>query len=52
MEGARHPALTQERKQEIVGGVLAEAGGRSIDELSASCDSMLIALQQLRAAHP
>jgi hypothetical protein len=42
------PPSRRERKQEIV---VAEAGDRSIDELSASCGSNLIALQQLRAAH-
>lgn len=42
------PEITPELKQAIVDGVLKEAAGRSIEELSADRDSMLIALQRLR----
>jgi 3-hydroxyacyl-CoA dehydrogenase len=43
------PQLTPELEQTIVDGVLAEADGRSIDELAAERDAMLLALQQARA---
>ena len=46
-----NPGVTPQLKQTIVDGVLTEAAGRSIEELSADRDSMLIALQRLRADH-
>lgn len=46
-----NPEVTPSLKQAIVDGVLAEAAGRSIEELSADRDSMLVALQRLRAGH-
>jgi len=44
-----NPQMTPELKQKIVDGVLAEADGRSIDELSAERDAMLLGLQAVRA---
>jgi len=46
-----NPQMTPELKQKIVAGVLEEAGGRSIDELSEDRDAMLLGLQSIRAAH-
>ena len=43
-----NPQMTPELKQKIVDGVLAEADGRSIDELSADRDTMLLGLQAVR----
>ncbi|GDY69366.1 hypothetical protein SAV14893_087590 [Streptomyces avermitilis] len=45
------PEFTPELKEEIVGGVLEEAGGRSVDELAARRDAMLSALLAVRAQH-
>jgi len=45
------PELTPELKQKIVDGVLEEARGRSIDELAARRDAMLLALQNIRSQH-
>jgi 3-hydroxyacyl-CoA dehydrogenase len=45
------PQMTAELKQRIVHGVLAEANGRSIDELAADRDEMLLGLQAVRAAN-
>jgi carnitine 3-dehydrogenase len=45
------PEVTPELKQRIIDGVHAEAAGRSIEELAATRDEMLIALQNLRVAH-
>jgi carnitine 3-dehydrogenase len=44
-----NPTLTDELKQKIVDGVLEESQGRSLDELGAQRDSMLLALQAVRA---
>ena len=44
-----NPTLTPELKQKIVDGVLEEAEGRSVDELGAQRDSMLLGLQAVRA---
>ena len=46
-----NPQMTPELKQTIVDGVLAEANGHSVDELSAERDAMLLALQATRAEH-
>ena len=45
------PELTPELKQKIVDGVREEARGRSIDELAARRDAMLLALQNIRSEH-
>jgi carnitine 3-dehydrogenase len=45
------PRLTPELEQRIVDGVLKEADGRSIDELAARRDVMLVALQAVRATY-
>ncbi|MGX5182893.1 3-hydroxyacyl-CoA dehydrogenase family protein, partial [Streptomyces avermitilis] len=45
------PEFTPELKEEIVGGVLQEAGGHSVDELAARRDAMLSALLAVRAQH-
>ena len=45
------PELTPELKQKIVDGLLEEARGRSIDELAARRDAMLLALQNIRSQH-
>jgi 3-hydroxyacyl-CoA dehydrogenase len=44
-----NPEMTPELKQTIVDGVLKEADGRSVDELAADRDAMLLALQAVRA---
>ncbi len=44
-----HPALTSEVKDQLVRGVEEEAAGRSIAELSAERDTMLIETLKLRA---
>ena len=46
-----NPEMTPELKQTIIDGVLQEADGRSIDELSADRDAMLLGLQTIRAEH-
>lgn len=46
-----NPEATPELRQEIVNGVLAEAGGRSIDELAAERDAMLLGLLDVRAKY-
>ncbi|MHB8235306.1 MAG: 3-hydroxyacyl-CoA dehydrogenase NAD-binding domain-containing protein [Solirubrobacteraceae bacterium] len=46
-----NPEMTPELKQRIVDGVLEEANGRSVDELSTDRDRMLLGLQALRAEH-
>jgi carnitine 3-dehydrogenase len=46
-----NPELTPELKQKIVDGVLEEADGRSIDELAAQRDAMLLGLQAVRAKY-
>jgi carnitine 3-dehydrogenase len=46
-----NPQMTPELKQKIIAGVLQETGGRSIDELSADRDAMLLGLQAIRAEH-
>jgi 3-hydroxyacyl-CoA dehydrogenase len=43
------PEMTPELKRTIVHGVHHEAGGRSVDELAAERDAMLLALQAVRA---
>ncbi|MFF5276495.1 3-hydroxyacyl-CoA dehydrogenase NAD-binding domain-containing protein [Streptomyces sp. NPDC000133] len=45
------PEFTPELKEKIVGGVLEEAGGRSVDELAARRDAMLSALLAVRAQY-
>jgi 3-hydroxyacyl-CoA dehydrogenase len=45
-----NPELTPELKQTIVEGVLEEADGRSIDELAAERDQMLLGLERVRRA--
>ncbi|MEV6028135.1 3-hydroxyacyl-CoA dehydrogenase NAD-binding domain-containing protein [Streptomyces sp. NPDC052036] len=44
------PEFTPELREKIVGGVLEEAGGRSIDELAARRDAMLFGLLAARAS--
>jgi carnitine 3-dehydrogenase len=46
-----HPQMTAELEQKIIDGVVHEAGGRSIDELAAQRDAMLLALQAVRARY-
>jgi 3-hydroxyacyl-CoA dehydrogenase len=46
-----HPQMTPELEQKIIDGVLQEADGRSIDELAAQRDAMLLALQAVRASY-
>ncbi len=46
-----HPQMTPELEQKIIDGVLQEADGRSIDELAAQRDAMLLALQAVRATY-
>jgi 3-hydroxyacyl-CoA dehydrogenase len=46
-----HPQMTPELEQKIIDGVLHEADGRSIDELAAQRDAMLLALQAVRAPY-
>jgi 3-hydroxyacyl-CoA dehydrogenase len=46
-----HPQMTPELEQKIVDGVLDEADGRSIDELAAQRDAMLLGLQAVRATY-
>jgi 3-hydroxyacyl-CoA dehydrogenase len=46
-----NPQMTAELEQTIVDGVLAEADGRSIDELAADRDEMLLGLQAVRAGY-
>jgi 3-hydroxyacyl-CoA dehydrogenase len=43
------PEFTPALKQTIVEGVLEEANGRSVDDLAADRDAMLLALQRVRA---
>jgi carnitine 3-dehydrogenase len=45
------PQMTPALEQMIVDGVLAEAGDRSIDELAAARDAMLLELEATRAKH-
>jgi 3-hydroxyacyl-CoA dehydrogenase len=46
-----HPQMTPELEQKIIDGVLDEADGRSIDELAAQRDAMLLGLQAVRATY-
>jgi len=46
-----HPQMTPDLEQKIIDGVLREAAGRSIDELAAQRDAMLLALQAVRATY-
>ena len=46
-----NPDLTPELKQKIIDGVLAEADGRSIDDLAAQRDAMLLGLKAVRAKY-
>jgi carnitine 3-dehydrogenase len=46
-----NPQMTPELKQQIIDGVLEEAGGRSIEELSRDRDAMLLGLESIRAQH-
>jgi hypothetical protein len=43
------PELTPELKRTIVDGVHKEAAGRSVEQLAADRDAMLLALQGVRA---
>jgi hypothetical protein len=43
--------MTPELEQKIIDGVLDEADGRSIDELAAQRDAMLLGLQAVRATY-
>jgi carnitine 3-dehydrogenase len=43
--------MTPELKKKIVDGVLVEADARSVEELSADRDAMLLGLQAIRAEH-
>lgn len=45
------PELTPELKRKIVDGVQEEADGRSIDELAAQRDAMVLALQSIRTKY-
>jgi hypothetical protein len=45
------PQMTPALEQVIVEGVLEEAGDRSIDQLAAARDAMLIELEATRAKH-
>jgi len=47
--GLGNPELTPELAQQIVKGVIDEAGGQSIDELAAQRDDMLFGLLAVRA---
>jgi carnitine 3-dehydrogenase len=49
--GLGNPELTPELKRKIVDGVLEEADGHSIDELTAQRDAMLLGLQAVRAKY-
>jgi len=46
-----HPEVTPELKQKIVDGVIAEAGGHSVDALAAERDAMLLGLLTVRAKY-
>jgi carnitine 3-dehydrogenase len=46
-----NPQLTPELKQKLVDGVLEEADRRSVDELAAQRDAMLIGLERVRAKY-
>ena len=46
-----NPEATPEVKQKIVDGVMAEAGGHSVDELVAERDAMLLGLLAVRAKY-
>ncbi|WP_037411107.1 3-hydroxyacyl-CoA dehydrogenase NAD-binding domain-containing protein [Candidatus Solirubrobacter pratensis] len=46
-----NPQVTPELEHKIVEGVVAEANGRSIDDLAAERDAMLIALEGVRARY-
>jgi hypothetical protein len=43
------PELTPEVRQKLIDGVRAAAGSRSIDELTAQRDEVLLGLLELRA---
>jgi 3-hydroxyacyl-CoA dehydrogenase len=45
------PTLTPELQKKLIDGVHAEAGSRSIDELAAERDEVLLGLLELRARH-
>ena len=49
VEGARAPELTPEVQQKLIDGVHAEVGSRSIAELEAQRDEVLLGLLELRA---
>ena len=46
-----NPQMTPQLKQKIIDGVLQEAHGRSIDDLSVDRDAMLLGLEAIRAEH-
>ena len=46
------PELTPEVQKKLIEGVHAEVGSRSVVELEAERDEMLLALLQIRATHP
>jgi carnitine 3-dehydrogenase len=45
------PDLTPELKRTIIDGVLQEAAGRSVEQLAADRDAMLLELQRIRATY-
>jgi hypothetical protein len=46
------PTLTPELQNKLIDGVHAEAGSRTIDELEAARDEILLGLLELRTKHP
>jgi hypothetical protein len=46
-----NPQATPEVRQKIVDGVLAEAGGHSVNELASERDAMLLGLLTVRAKY-
>jgi hypothetical protein len=46
------PTLTPELQKKLIDGVHAEAGSRTIDELEASRDEILLGLLELRTKRP
>jgi 3-hydroxyacyl-CoA dehydrogenase len=46
------PTLTPELQKKLIDGVHAEAGSRTIDELEAARDEILLGLLELRTKHP
>jgi hypothetical protein len=46
------PTLTPELQKKLIDGVHAEAGSRTINELEAARDEILLGLLELRTKHP